>query len=270
MKAFDELAPFIKDYIYRNNWEELHEVQVAACDIVFHSDTNLLIATPTASGKTEAAFLPIITELYNKPSNSVGVLYIAPLKALINDQFVRIETLLEEADIPVTKWHGDASQSRKSKLLKDPKGVMQTTPESLEALLMKRKQQAVKLFSDLRFIIIDEVHNFIGEDRGVQLISLLERLQNLIGSVPRRIGLSATLGNMKAAEEWLESGTNRACMTPLVGTARRKAMIMANHFYTLPQPADDKELKTVMPCSNRSTALRAGKRALFSRIHARM
>ena len=167
MNAFEKLAPFIQDYIYRNNWEELREVQVAACEIIFHTDDNLLIATPTASGKTEAAFLPVITELYHKPSSSVGVLYIAPLKALINDQFVRLEELLEEACIPVTKWHGDASPSLKNKLLKNPKGVMQTTPESLEAMLMKRKQQALKLFSDLRFIIIDEVHHFIGNAKNL-------------------------------------------------------------------------------------------------------
>ncbi|ADY55222.1 DEAD/DEAH box helicase domain protein [Syntrophobotulus glycolicus DSM 8271] len=238
MNAFEKLAPFIQDYIYRNNWEELREVQVAACDVILHTDNNLLIATPTASGKTEAAFLPVITELYHKPSSSVGVLYIAPLKALINDQFVRIEELLEEAYIPVTKWHGDASQSLKNKLLKNPKGIMQTTPESLEAMLMKRKQQAMKLFSDLRFIIIDEVHHFIGEDRGVQLLSLLERLQNLIGFSPRRIGLSATLGDGPAAEQWLNSGTPRTCVTPDVGTERRKAMIMISHFYTLPGSVD--------------------------------
>lgn len=261
MNAFEKLAPFIQDYIYRNNWEELREVQVAACDVIFNTDDNLLIATPTASGKTEAAFLPVITELYNKPSSSVGVLYIAPLKALINDQFVRIEELLEEAYISVTKWHGDASPSLKNKLLKNPQGVMQTTPESLEAMLMKRKQQAMKLFSNLRFIIIDEVHNFIGEDRGVQLFSLLERLQNLIGFSPRRIGLSATLGGVPAAEKWLNSGTPRTCVTPDVGTERRKAMIMINHFYTLPISVDQ-ERKSVLPFFESLYSLTRGKKSI--------
>lgn len=261
MNAFEELAPFIQDYIYRNHWEELREVQVAACDVVFHSDANLLIATPTASGKTEAAFLPVITDLYNKPTSSVGVLYIAPLKALINDQFVRIEELLEEAYIPVTKWHGDASQALKNKLLKNPQGIIQTTPESLEAMLMKRKQQAIKLFSDLRFVIIDEVHNFIGEDRGVQLTSVLERLQNLIGHVPRRIGLSATLGDMVVAENWINSGTKRACITPNAGTARRKAMIMVNHFYVLPQSVD-KEHRSALPYFESLYSLTRGKKSI--------
>lgn len=261
MSTFEKLAPFIQDYIYRNNWEELREVQVAACDVVFNSDANLLIATPTASGKTEAAFLPVITELYNKPANSVGALYIAPLKALINDQFVRIEELLEEAYIPVTKWHGDSSQALKNKLLKNPKGIIQTTPESLEAMLMKRKQQAIKLFSDLSFIIIDEVHNFIGEDRGVQLASVLERLQNLIGQIPRRIGLSATLGDVPVAEDWINNGTKRGCITPNVTAARRKAMIMVNHFYVLPESVD-KEYKSALPFFESLYTLTRGKKSI--------
>ena len=231
MSIFDKLAPFIQDYIYRNGWEELRGIQVAACDIIFNTDSNLLIATPTASGKTEAAFLPVITKLYETPSLSVGVLYIAPLKALINDQFARIEELLEEAYIPVTKWHGDVSANMKNRLLKNPSGILQTTPESLEAMIMKRKEQAVKLFSDLRFIIIDEVHNFLGEERGTQLISLLERLAKLTGNNPRRIGLSATLGDIRGAEKWLSSGTGRLCVTPDIGIKRRKAVVMAEHFH---------------------------------------
>lgn len=262
MSAFEKLAPFIQDYIYRNDWTELREVQVAACDVIFNSDANLLIATPTASGKTEAAFLPVITEIYNNPSSSVGVLYIAPLKALINDQFVRIDELLKDAYIPVTKWHGDASQALKNKLLKAPNGVLQTTPESLEAMIMKRKQQALKLFSDLRFIIIDEVHNFINEDRGVQLASILERLQNLIGLIPRRIGLSATLGDISLAEKWLSNGTKRTCITPNVGTARRKAMIMVNHFYVLPE-STDKERQSVIPFFQSLYSLTRGKKSII-------
>ncbi len=238
MSAFDKLAPFIQDYIYNHDWEALREIQVAACDVIFNTNANLLLATPTASGKTEAAFLPIITEIYNKPSNSVGVLYIAPLKALINDQFVRIEELLQEAYIPVTKWHGDASQTKKSKLTKNPKGVLQITPESLEAMLMKHKQNIIALFSDLRYIVIDELHNFLGEDRGIQLSSILERIQTLTGNVPRRVALSATIGNLSVAEKWLCAGTGRECITPIIGTERRKARIMLDHFYMLPEKQD--------------------------------
>ena len=239
MSAFDKLAPFIQDYIYKNRWQELREIQVAACDVIFNTENNLLLATPTASGKTEAAFLPVITQLHKNPSASVGVLYIAPLKALINDQFTRMEELLEQAYIPVTKWHGDASQTAKNKLLKKPSGVMQITPESLEAMLMKRKLSVVALFSDLRFIIIDEVHNFIQSDRGVQLSSVLERIQALIQKKPRRIGLSATLGDFEIAEKWLSSGTGKKCETPRIDADRRKASLMLTHYYTNSKTPDD-------------------------------
>ena len=233
MSAFERLAPFIQEYIYRHRWRELHEIQVAACDIIFNTDDNLLLATPTASGKTEAAFLPVITEIYNNPPSTVGVLYVSPLKALINDQFLRIEELLAEADIPVTKWHGDAPQSAKDKIVQKPKGVLQITPESLEAMLMRRRPHIMALFADLRFIIIDEVHQFIWSDRGVQLSSILERIQGLTGNIPRRIGLSATLGDMSIAEEWLNNGTNRACSSPEVNAGRRKAQMMVDHIYTM-------------------------------------
>lgn len=211
---FYRLAPFIQDYIYRNKWEELRGIQVAAAEVIFDTDHDLLLSSGTASGKTEAAFLPVLTQLWENPSASVGVLYLSPLKALINDQFIRLEELLEEADIPVTKWHGDASQAAKKRLVKNPRGVMQTTPESLESLMIRNSSSAYRLFSDLRFVIIDEVHYFMDNDRGLQLLSLLERLSRLIGFHPRRIGLSATLGDCSNAEKWLSMSTERQCVTP--------------------------------------------------------
>ncbi|MFA7205144.1 MAG: DEAD/DEAH box helicase, partial [Saccharofermentanales bacterium] len=107
--AFSRLAPFIQDYIYYNKWTELRGIQTAACEVIFDTGNDLLLSSGTASGKTEAAFLPVLTELYNDPSFSVGILYISPLKSLINDQFKRLDLLLAESGIPVCKWHGDAS-----------------------------------------------------------------------------------------------------------------------------------------------------------------
>lgn len=229
---FYRFAPFIQDYIYRNKWEELRDIQVAAADIIFNTEDNLLLTSGTASGKTEAAFLPVITQLWENPSGSVGVLYVSPLKALINDQFERLTELLEEADIPVTKWHGDASPTQKKKLVKNPRGIMQTTPESLESLLIRNSSNAYRLFSDLRFIIIDEVHYFMDNDRGLQLLSVLERLQRIIGFIPRRIGLSATLGedSAHAPEYWLSMGTNSACVTPKSREVGRKIRISVKYF----------------------------------------
>ncbi|MGN0687630.1 MAG: DEAD/DEAH box helicase [Oscillospiraceae bacterium] len=230
MSVFYRLAPFIQEYIYRNRWEELRPIQVSAAEAVFDTDENILLSSGTASGKTEAAFLPVLTHLWENPSASVGVLYLSPLKALINDQFERLEGLLEEADIPVTKWHGDASAAAKKRVVRNPRGVIQTTPESLESMLMRNSSAAFRLFSDLRFVIIDEVHYFMDNDRGLQLLCLLERLARLIGFHPRRIGLSATLGECSSAEKWLCMGTNRGCITPAVTEKSRSVRLSVRYF----------------------------------------
>ncbi|MEG0835334.1 MAG: DEAD/DEAH box helicase [Christensenellaceae bacterium] len=230
MNAFDRLAPYIKDYIFYHKWTELREVQVAACEIIFDCDDNLLLSSGTASGKTEAAFLPALTTLYENPSSSIGILYISPLKALINDQFSRLEDLLHEANVPVHKWHGDVAVNKKQKLLKNPQGVLQITPESLESMLINRREVCLNLFCDLRFIIIDEVHYFMGNVRGIQLLSIMERLKRLSGSNPRRIGLSATLGDYALAEAWLNSGTDRNCATPKVSAGKRAIRLAIQSF----------------------------------------
>lgn len=242
-EIFYRYAPFIQDYIYRNKWEELHDIQVMAAKVIFDTGDNLLLTSGTASGKTEAAFLPILTELWENPSGSVGALYISPLKALINDQFERLDELLLEQDIPVTKWHGDASVSAKNKLLKNPRGIMQTTPESLESLLIRNSSGVFRLFSDLRFIVIDEVHYFMDNDRGLQLMSVLERIQRLIRIIPRRVGLSATLGETKNAEKWLCMGTNAECITPEVSEKGRKIRLSVR-FFPVSEKIPNKDSKT--------------------------
>jgi len=238
MNAFDRLAPFIQDFIYQNKWEELRAIQVAACEVIFDSDDNLLLSSGTASGKTEAAFLPVLTELYNKPSRSVGVMYISPLKALINDQFKRLDQLLIESNIPVCKWHGDASISKKNELVKNPKGIIQITPESLESLLTNKRGACLSMFCDLRFIIIDEVHYFMRDVRGIQLLCLLERLQRLTGVIPRRIGLSATLGDLSLAQAWLSTGTGRACTAPVTDEGKRRIRLHIERFVNLHDKRD--------------------------------
>lgn len=228
--VFHRLAPFIQDFIYYNQWTELRGIQVAACEAIFDTDSNLLLSSGTASGKTEAAFLPVLTELYNKPSGSVGVLYISPLKALINDQFKRLDQLLLESGIPVCKWHGDASQTKKNALIKKPAGILQITPESLESLLMNKRGACLKLFSDLRYVIIDEVHHFMRDARGVQVLCQLERIQNLTGNIPRRIGLSATLGDIDLAKGWLQTGTGKGCIAPVTDEGKKNIRLFVQRF----------------------------------------
>jgi ATP-dependent Lhr-like helicase len=238
-ECYERLAPFIRDYIYQKGWAALRPIQVAACDVLWNTDNHLLLASGTASGKTEAAFLPALTELLAHPSSSVGILYISPLKALINDQFGRIEALLDEARIRVTKWHGDASISRKNQLIKNPSGVMQTTPESLESLLINKSGAIFSLFCDLRFIIIDEVHYFMDSPRGLQLQCQLERLARLINAGehgkrarfhPRRIGLSATISDFSGAEQFLSGNTGIPTVTPQNDEPARRVRLMTERF----------------------------------------
>lgn len=228
--VFGRLAPFIQDYIYRHQWTELRPIQVAAAEVIFDSESNLLLSSGTASGKTEAAFLPILTKILEDEPSSVAVLYISPLKALINDQFKRLDELLLESPIRVTKWHGDASVTKKNELLRKPEGVLQITPESLESLLVGKRGSCLKLFSDLRFVIIDEVHHFMRDTRGIQVLSQLERLQRLTGTMPRRIGLSATLGDIEAARTWLDSGSSRTSVAPVTDDGRGRIKLFVERF----------------------------------------
>ena len=240
MDIFSEYAPFVQDFIYKNNWESLRAVQVAAGDVIFHSDDNLLLCASTASGKTEAAFFPILSKFYEDPPASVGALYVGPLKALINDQFSRLNDLCAEADIPVWHWHGDVPQTHKNKLLKTPSGILQITPESLEALLMHKHAYVPRLFGDLRYIVVDEVHSLMRGDRGGQTLCLIERLSRMAGVNPRRVGLSATVGDKEAAGAFLSAGTGRRTAIPAIDAKGTKWRISMEHFYVAgPQAAEE-------------------------------
>lgn len=232
-RVFSRFPDFIKEYIYSRSWTELREVQLDAARVIFETNKNLLISSSTASGKTEAAFFPIISDIYDDPdaSRSVSVLYIAPLKSLINDQFGRMEELLDMSEISVTHWHGDVGQNHKSALLKNPSGILQITPESLESLLMRRSNDIPRLFGSLRYVVIDEVHSLIGQDRGNQIICLLSRIARLIGYHPRRIGLSATVGDIRLTADWLGSGTGRETEAPIPRKTPLKWRLAMEHFY---------------------------------------
>lgn len=239
MSIFERYAPFVQDFIYDHAWENLRGIQVAAGEAIFNTDENVLLTASTASGKTEAAFFPILTDLWENPPSSVGALYVAPLKALINDQFMRLNDLCEEADIPVWHWHGDVSSSHKQKLLKHPSGILQITPESLEALLMHRHMAVPRLFHDLRFVVIDEVHSLLRGDRGGQTLCLVERLGRMAGVNPRRIGLSATIGDPERTGAFLSSGTGRGCIIPRFEEPGRTWRLSMEHFYvTGPQAVE--------------------------------
>ncbi len=244
MGVFERYAPFIQDFIYDHEWENLRGVQVAAGEAIFNTEDHVLLTAQTASGKTEAAFFPILTELWEDPPASVGAIYIGPTKALINDQFYRLTELCEEAHIPVWHWHGDVSASHKAKLMKKPSGVLQLTPESLEAILMRRHSAVSKLFCDLRYVVIDEVHSLLRGDRGGQCLCLIERLSRMAGVDPRRIGLSATIGDPEAVGAFLAAGTGRKTIVPRIEEPPRTWRLSMEHFYTTGPQAPESLLKS--------------------------
>ena len=201
--AFDALHDSVRTWIAIKEWQSLRPIQEQAINIILGTESDLLIAAPTASGKTEAAMLPIASTLAEQQMEGLACLYVSPLKALINDQFPRAESLFGACDVPVTAWHGDVPRSQKTAFLKQPRGVLLITPESLEALLMTRGAMTSELFNPTRFVVIDEVHAFAGTERGSQVQSLLARIERASGRRMRRIGLSATAGDLQAVAEFL-------------------------------------------------------------------
>lgn len=201
--AFDALHPGLQRWVWDQGWSDLRDAQQRALQPIIEGHTDVVISAATASGKTEAAFLPICSAINTElPRAGLDVLYVSPLKALINDQGSRLEELCSAIELPTHRWHGDISSSAKAKAL-NGNGVLLITPESLEAIFVRRGSQTPKLFGNLRYIVIDELHAFIDTDRGRQLQSLLHRVDLAAKHSTPRIGLSATLGDPLIATHWL-------------------------------------------------------------------
>jgi ATP-dependent Lhr-like helicase len=203
LAAFKRLDPKIQQWIWTQGWTELRDLQEQAVEPILRGDTDVIIAASTASGKTEAAFLPIASSFASNPETPGLALYVSPLKALINDQHRRLKPLFEHVDLPTFPWHGDVSSAVKQRFRGEGRGLLLITPESLEALFVLCGHQIPYFFRNLRYVIVDELHSFIGMERGKQLQSLLHRLETAIDRQVPRIGLSATLGEMRLAAQYL-------------------------------------------------------------------
>jgi ATP-dependent Lhr-like helicase len=204
--AFHLLDERIQRFIWKEGWTELRDAQEKAIPVIVNADRDVIVAAATAAGKTEAAFLPALTHLLRAQPCSQLIAYISPLKALINDQFGRLDRLCEDLEIPVWPWHGDISAGIKARFMKRPVGVLLITPESVEALLCNRGTSVSRVFERAAYFVVDEVHAFIGSERGKQLQSILHRIETAIGRRVPRIGLSATLGDMSLAADFLRPG----------------------------------------------------------------
>ncbi|GHH59651.1 DEAD/DEAH box helicase [Lentzea cavernae] len=208
---FFRLHTKVQRWIHRQGWPKLNDAQEQTIPLVLKGTEDVIVSAATASGKTEAAFLPICSALLDEVADGgIQVLYVSPLKALINDQHRRLDELCESLDLPVHRWHGDVPGSAKAKVLTKPEGILLITPESLEAMFVLRGMEIGWLLRGLRWVVIDEMHSFMGTERGAQLQSLLHRVELATRRRVPRIGLSATLGDMQAARDYLRSGHNES------------------------------------------------------------
>lgn len=211
--SLNRLDKRIQKWIFKQGWESLRDIQEDAIDPILQGNQDIVISAATAAGKTEAFFLPACSATIDQ-RNGYSILYLSPLKALINDQNRRLDSLSIETGINITPWHGDISQSLKKKSIKDPSGIILITPESLESLLIRDPGRVQRAFSNLKYVVIDEFHAFIGTERGQQLLSLLNRLENLLQEISDpipRIALSATLGDLEAIPSALRQNKKFPC-----------------------------------------------------------
>ncbi len=206
--AFAQLHPGLQRWIWQQGWPALRPIQAKSIPAILSRQDDVVITAPTAGGKTEAAFLPILSDLAADQNPGLRCLCIAPLRALINDQARRVGAMCDAVELTLQPWHGDVSAG-KAAFWKKPCDILMTTPESLEALLMRRSRQLAPMLANLRYLVVDELHAFFGSERGAQLQSLLQRVQHLVGKSVPRIALSATLGDISIARRFLRPDQTR-------------------------------------------------------------
>ncbi|MFO0756706.1 MAG: DEAD/DEAH box helicase [Byssovorax sp.] len=210
MSGFERLTPALQFHIVHTlGIQSLRPVQERAIETIL-DEKNCVILAPTAGGKTEAAFFPLLSAMDAGDRRPVSVLYLSPIRALLNNQEERIQRYAELVGRRAFKWHGDVADGPRRRFIQDPADILLTTPESLEAMLISPRVPVRALFAGLSAVIIDEVHAFAADDRGAHLSALLERLTRFCGRDVQRIGLSATVGNPEVILAWLQGSSRRA------------------------------------------------------------
>ncbi|MEU7239042.1 DEAD/DEAH box helicase [Streptomyces sparsogenes] len=230
-------------------WPGLRPLQQEAIAPLMDGSDAILLA-PTAGGKTEAACFPVLSRMAEENWTGTSVLYVCPLKALLNNLLPRLETYTSWLGRTASLWHGDVPQTRRKRILRERPDVLLTTPESLEAMLVSANVDHRAFFSGLRTIVVDEVHAFAGDDRGWHLLAVLERLERVADRPVQRVGLSATVGNPQELLTWLQGS----------GAGKRTARVVAPHLReqapALP-PSGDIELDYVGSLANAATVIAA-------------
>ncbi len=209
MTAFARFPARLQEAIVsRLGWTALRPVQELAGEAIMDGK-NAVVLAPTAGGKTEASMFPAIANLMEREPDGVGVIYIAPIKALLNNQDERLGTYAEMVGLRRFVWHGDVSDAAKRRFVKEPAEILMTTPESLEVMLVSPRSPVQRLFKDLRLVVIDEVHALAGTDRGAHLMSVIERIAPSSQNDIQRVGLSATVGNPDQILSWMKGSSQR-------------------------------------------------------------
>ncbi|QGG94370.1 DEAD/DEAH box helicase [Actinomarinicola tropica] len=205
MDPFAQLHPSLQHHIVNSlGWAQLRPLQSAAIEPTLAGHHSLLLA-PTAGGKTEAAVFPALTRMASEGWAPLSVLYLCPLRALVNNLEPRLRAYASYTGHRVGAWHGDVGPTARARLVQEPPDLLLTTPESLEAILISRRVDERWLLGNVRAVVVDEVHAFAEADRGWHLLSVLERITHLAGREVQRIGLSATVGNPSELLSWLTS-----------------------------------------------------------------
>ena len=229
--SFDLLDERVRRWIWRQGWTSLKDIQENAIPVVLTGNSDVIISASTAGGKTEAAFLPILTSiLQNGKSFGYQVLYVSPLKALINDQYRRLSDMTSEMGIDVIPWHGDINVARKIRSLKNPNGIIIITPESLESFLINRERFVMGALSSLQYVVIDELHSFIGTERGKQLQSLLSRIEHITRRCVPRIAMSATFSDYDAVKYYIRIVGVMPCIIPPHVESNLEIMILVKEY----------------------------------------
>ena len=207
--AFERLHPALQHHIVNSlGWTSLRSLQERAIPPVLDGDHALLLA-PTAGGKTEAAVFPLLSRMLTEGWSGLSVLYVCPIKALLNDLEPRLRAYGALVGLRVDRWHGDVGAARRRAILRERPDLLLTTPESIEVMLVSSRSEPRVLFRDLRAVVVDELHAFAGDDRGWHLLAVLERVRRLAGREIQRLGLSATIGNPRALLDWLAPASSR-------------------------------------------------------------
>ena len=257
--SFELLHEKVQNWIWRQGWTSLKEIQENTIPIVLKGDCDVIISAATAGGKTEAAFLPILSNILSEDFGSSGydVLYISPLKALINDQYRRLLDITKDLNINVTPWHGDISISIKNKSVKNSSGILIITPESLESFLINRFSDVNSVFGKLRYIVIDELHAFIGNERGKQLQSLMSRIELITRKTTPRIAMSATFSNYDSVKHFLRQDEALECFIPNQGDSKHEIRLIIKNY--LQEECTEKEI-----CNEIFTKLRGTNNLVFA------